>query len=324
MLQKVIDKKKYFTLARLTNHTALISVCVVILVFTILNPRFLSLYSIRNMLLEMAPLLVMAVGITFVLLTGGIDLATGAVSSCTCVITGMYISQTGPIIVLYMVLLGIFIGFLNGFLVTTLKMPSFIVTLCGISVWKCVAVIISGGGSSIIPLNMRYLVNWASKPFLGVPIMFWISFLITFVMYFFQQYTKMGKAIYCFGANGRAARMAGVNTVQAQITAFVLSGVCSAIPGVMYAYKMKSSVPNIGDSLGLMAIASVALGGTSLVGGKGSVLKTFIGVITITAVMSGMNLVGVDAFWKDIVVGAILILAVFINSDSSGRDIVVK
>lgn len=175
MQEKMIEKKKGLALSKIADHTALISVFVVIVVFTILNPRFLSLYSIRNMLLEMAPLLVMAVGITFVLLTGGIDLATGAVASCTCVITGMYISQTGPIIVLYMVLLGIFIGFLNGFLVTTLKMPSFIVTLCGISIWKCVAVIISGGGSSIIPLNMRYLVNWASKPFLGLPLMFWIA-----------------------------------------------------------------------------------------------------------------------------------------------------
>lgn len=318
------SKIRFNLLKEIKKHSTVFSVIGVIVVFTILNPKFLSPYSINNMLLEMAPLLVVASGITFVLLTGGIDLATGAVASCTCVITGMFIADIGPVIVLYMIALGFLIGFLNGILVTRLKLPSFIVTLCATSIWKCVALIISGGGSSIIPLKKRVIVNWASKPVLGVPAMFLISLFVVIILFFFERYTKMGKSILYFGANGRAARIAGVNTNLAQMSAFLICGVCSALGGVMFAYKLKSSVPNVGDSIGLMAIASVALGGTSLAGGKGSVLRTIVGVITITAVLSGMNLVGVDAFWKDIVVGLILIVAVSINSDTSGRDIIVK
>ncbi len=308
----------------LQKYTAFFSVVAVILIFTLLNPKFLSAYSIKNILLELAPLLVVASGITFVLLTGGIDLSTGAVASCTCVITGMYIADIGSIIVLYMIVLGFLIGLTNGFLVTRLKLPSFIVTLCATSIWKCVALIISGGGSSIIPLKMRNLVNWASGTIFGAPVMFWISLTIALILVLFEKYSKMGKSIFCFGANARAATMAGVNTNLAQISAFVICSVCSAIAGVMYAYKMKSSVPNIGDPVGLMAIAAVALGGTSLAGGKGSLLRTIVGVVTITSVLSGMNLVGVDAFWKNIVVGLILIVAVSINSDTKGRDIIVK
>lgn len=318
------DKSTSQLLTSIQKYSAFFSVVAVILTFTILNPKFLSAYSIKNMLLELAPLLVVASGITFVLLTGGIDLSTGAVASCTCVITGMYIATTGPIIVLCMIVLGALIGLINGLLVTRLKLPSFIVTLCATSIWKCVALIISGGGSSIVPLKMRYLVNWASGTFLGAPLMFWIALILTAILCLFEKYSKMGKSIICFGANARASRMAGINTNMAQITAFIICSTCSAIAGIMYAYKMKSSVPNIGDPVGLMAIASVALGGTSLAGGKGSVLRTIVGVVTITAVLSGMNLVGVDAFWKNIVVGLILILAVSINSDTSGRDIIVK
>lgn len=323
-MNKLIGKVKKAEWSKLSNYTSLFSVVLVLLVFTLINPRFLSSYSLQNMMLEMAPLLVIACGITFVLLTGGIDLATGAVASCTCVITGMYIDEVGSVIIIYMIILGIIIGFINGMLVTKLKLPSFIVTLCATSIWKCVALIISGGGSSIVPLNKRYIVNWASELFIGIPVMLWISAVIIAVLFFIQHNTKIGKSIYAVGANGRAARMSGVNTVMAQISALVICAVCSAVAGVMYAYKMKSSVPNVGDPVGLMAIAAVALGGTSLVGGKGSVLRTIIGVATITAVMSGMNMVGVDALWKNIVVGAILILAVSINSDTSDKDLIIK
>ncbi len=315
---------KKFSWYKLSEYSAALSIITVILVFTIVNPRFLSAYSLQNMLLEMAPLLMVAAGITFVLYTGGIDLSTGAVASCSCVITGMYVHEVGMIIVLYMFLLGIAIGVLNGVLVTTLKLPSFIVTLCATSIWKCVALIISGGGSQIIPLKERHLVNWASDSTIILPNMLWLSVLFVIILYFVQRNTTMGRSIYAVGANARAARIAGVNTKKAQITAFVICSTCSSMAGVLYAFKMKSSVPNIGDPVGLMAIAAVALGGTSLAGGKGSVLRTVIGVATIIAVYSGLNMVQVHALWQNIVIGIILIIAVFINSDKSGKDLIIK
>lgn len=115
-----------------------------------------------------------------------------------------------------------------------------------------------------------------------------------------------------------------MDTDKAQIMAFVVSGACSSLAGALYAYKQKSAVPTIGDALTLSAIASIALGGTSMAGGRGSVLRTTIGVITITAITSGLNMMGVDPLWKDIIIGVILIVAVYLNSDTKGRDIIVK
>ncbi len=308
----------------ISKYMCLISVTLVVLIFFVINPKFLSLYSIQNMLLEMAPLLLLAGGITFVLFTGGIDLSAGAVASCTCVLTGLYIDNIGGWIVPLMIVLGVVIGLINGFLITAFKLPSFIVTLCATSIWKCIALISSGGGSKIIPLDKRYLVNWASAPLLGIPVMLWMTLAIIGLLYFIQRNTTVSKSILAVGANARAARMAGTNTVKAQITAMTICSVCSALAGVLYAFKMKSSVPNIGDPLGLMAIAAVALGGTSLAGGKGSVLNTIAGVATIIAVTSGMNIINVHALWKDIVIGVILIIAVFINSDKTGKDVIIK
>ncbi|MEF9896032.1 MAG: ABC transporter permease, partial [Clostridia bacterium] len=136
--------------------------------------------------------------------------------------------------------------------------------------------------------------------------------------------TELGKSIFATGANEKAARLTGVNTVRAKTMAFMLCSTGAALGGAMYAYKLKSSVPTIGDSLYMLGISSVALGGTMFSGGRGSALRTLIGVITVISISSGMNMAGVDPMWKDVVFGLILIFAVAINSDKGGRDIVIK
>lgn len=314
-----------FDMSKCSIYLCIASVLLVVGIFTLINPRFLSLYGIRNLMEEMAPLLLMSGGISFVLFTGGIDLSTGAIASCTCVLTGLYVHEIGNVIILYMIVFGLIIGFINGIIVTKLKLPSFIVTLCTQNIWTCIALVQSKGASSIVPLDKRYLIKWSSSDFFGVPIIFIISVFITVVILLFvERRTVAGKNIFAVGANARSARMAGADTEKAQIYAFVICAVMSAISGVFYAYKLKSSVPTIGDSLGLLAISAVALGGTSMSGGRGSVLRTVVGVLTIVAIYSGMNMSGVDALWKDVVVGIILIIAVYINSDRSGKDIIVK
>ncbi|MDR2523569.1 MAG: ABC transporter permease [Synergistaceae bacterium] len=308
----------------LSRHTYVICALLVIGVFYLINPRFLSLYSVQNMALEAAPLLLMATGISFVLFTGCIDLSTGAVASCVCVLTGTYVAGVGNGIIPLMLFIGLFAGFVNGIIVTKLKVPSFIVTLCAQSVWKCAALVQSGGGSKNIPAASRGVVLWASRQFLSLPVLCWVSFAVMLVFFFVQQKTTVGKSIFAAGANEKAARMAGVDTDGAKIWAFVFSGLGSALSGVLYAYKLKSSVPNIGDPLNLMAISAVALGGTLLSGGKGSVLRTLVGVITVIAISSGMNMAGVDAFWKNITYGVVLILAIIVNSEKGLRDLIVK
>lgn len=317
-------KAKNFKLSNYSQYMCIASVVLVFVIFTCITPNFLSASSLKNLMIEISPLLLMAGGISFVIFTGGIDLGTGAIASCTCVLTGLYVADMGNAILLLMLLTGIVMGLVNGILVTKLKLPSFIVTLCTTNFWSYIALKQAPNGSQIIPMGKREIVNWATADVLGVPVMFLVAIAVVILLFCIQQYTVYGRTIFAVGANVRAARIAGVDSDKAQIAAFMLCGTCSALSGALYAYKLKSAVPTVGNSLGLMAIAAVALGGTSMAGGRGSVLRTMIGVITITAVTSGLNMVGVNALWKDIIIGLILIISVCLNSDTEGRDIIIK
>jgi len=308
----------------LIHNSYIFSAVLVILAFYLINHSFLSLYSLQNMSTEIAPLLPMACGIGFVLYTGGIDLSIGAVASLTCVITGTYVIYTSHWMIPMMLIFGVLVGLLNGFLVSRVKLPSFIVTLCAQSVYRAAAIILSDGMSKTIPIKQRGIVGWATVKFLNFPIILWISVFILLVCLVIERRTQLGKSIFAIGANEKAARLAGVNTRLIKMMAFTLCSVGASIGGIMYAYKLKSSNPAIGDSLYMKAISSVALGGTLFSGGRGSALRTLVGVLTVISISSGMNMAGVNPLWQDVVFGVVLIVAVSINSEKGGRDVIIK
>ena len=317
-------KSKRISFNDLSQYMVVISIVLVFGIFAVLNPNFLSPYSLQNLLTEISPLVLLAGGLSFIIFTGGIDLGAGAMVSATCVISGLYVSRFGNGILPVMLVIGFFLGLLNGVIVTKLKIPSFIVTLCTQNLWAFIALYFCPNGSVAVGMDFRKEIAWITDKVFGIPIIFIVAIAAVIVLYIFQQYTSSGRSIFAVGANIRAARLAGVNTDRAQIMAFVVSGACSSLAGALYAYKQKSAVPTIGDALTLSAIASIALGGTSMAGGRGSVLRTSVGVVTITAITSGLNMMGVDPLWKDIIIGVILIVAVYLNSDTKGRDIIVK
>ena len=317
-------KSKRISFNDLSQYMVVISIVLVFGIFAVLNPNFLSPYSLQNLLTEISPLVLLAGGLSFIIFTGGIDLGAGAMVSATCVISGLYVSRFGNGILPVMLVIGFFLGLLNGVIVTKLKIPSFIVTLCTQNLWAFIALYFCPNGSVAVGMDFRKEIAWMTDKVFGIPIIFIVAIAAVIVLYIFQQYTSSGRSIFAVGANIRAARLAGVNTDRAQIMAFVVSGACSSLAGALYAYKQKSAVPTIGDALTLSAIASIALGGTSMAGGRGSVLRTSVGVVTITAITAGLNMMGVDPLWKDIIIGVILIVAVYLNSDTKGRDIIVK
>lgn len=319
-----MTQKKKFSLSEYSQYMVVVSVVLVFLIFTIMNPRFISAYSLQNMMVEVSPLILLACGLSFIIYTGGTDLGSGAMVSATCVISGLYVTQFGNGILPVMLLVGAVLGLLNGTIVTKLKIPSFIVTLCTQNLWNYIALTLCPGGSVAIDLQLRKTLKWMTAKIAGIPTIFLFAVVAIIILFIFQQFTTSGRAIFAVGANIQAARLAGVDTDRAQIMAFVVSGACSSFAGALYAYKQLSAVPTIGATLTLSAIASIALGGTSMAGGRGSVLRTAVGVVTITAITSGLNMMGVDPLWKDIIIGVILILAVFLNSDTKGRDIIIK
>lgn len=308
----------------LSRYLGILGVVGVTSAFTWINPHFLGPLNVRNILTDTAPLLLMSAGVTLVLLLGSIDLSTGSLCTLTCVITGLYIGDYGNVVIPAMVLVGLAAGMVNGLLFTRLKVPSFIVTLCTSAVWQCFALLISGGAPKGIPIPAWPRIAWTKTLVLGMPILFVLSLLVLLGLYFVERRTVLGREIFAVGANEPAARKMGLNLERAKLFAFMASGVGSALAGVLYAIKLKSSLPTIGLTLNLLAIASVVLGGTALTGGRGGVHRTLIGVVLVILIQNGLNVVGVDAFWQQIVFGALIIVAINLNADKSGSDVIVK
>ncbi len=321
----------YFNSAREKLFKVMPLVCLILVVggFTAINKNFLSSFNITNLLTDASPLLMVAGGLTFVLLLGCIDLSTGSIISCACVITGLSIGTAGsPAMFGAMLILGIIAGMLNGLVYTMLRVPTFVATLCTASIWQCAALLISGGAPKGIPLKQWKVIAWAKfsipTPWFNIPIMFVIAIAFIAILYFIQCRTKVGKTIFAIGANEKAVRMMGRPTVWPKLVAYTLTGIGAAMAGMLYAIKLRSSLPAVGSRLTLMAIASVVLGGTTLTGGIGSVPRTIIGVFLVIALQNGLNVIGVDAFWQDIVFGLLVITAIILNADKSGRDIIIK
>ena len=297
----------------------------IFIVFCLFTENFLSVRNITNILSTAAPLFFVVTGLTFVILTGSVDLSTGAVVSCTCVIVGLYIGEAGNIIILAALAVGVIAGLLNGLLISLLKIPSFIGTLCTMSIWKCAALVLSGSFNKAIPIDQWPVIGWSREVWFVFPVTYVIALVVYLGAIFIERYTTMGKSIYAVGANVGAARMAGINIVKAQIAAYLFSGVGSALSGICYALRLRASTPNIGDTLNLLAMAAVVLGGTSLAGGKGTVSTTLTSVITIVMLQTALKVLGMDVYWQEIVFGIVLVGAIYLNADRSrSKDVIVK
>lgn len=322
--KKKIDFMQYFSFS---------AIIILVAVFTIMDKNFINTANLSNLLSDTAPLLIMACGATLVLLLGSIDLSLGAVCSVVNVLMVKILSSSfkasgdiasATILAFgFSLLFGVVAGFILGYIHVKFKIPSFIASLGFMSIWKSVALLISEAPVSI-PKALWPAINWSKISFgvFGLPFVLAIVLILAF--YLVQSRTAFGKALYAIGGNERASRMAGININRMKIIAFILSGFCSSLGSVFLAAKLKSSAPTVGDPFTLLVVASVALGGTALSGGKGSVLGTVLGVLIVSIIRNGMNFVGVDVFWQNIVFGIVVIAAVAITVDRSGRLIVVK
>lgn len=317
----------------LMNYISFMAIFILVLVFTAMDKSFINHANLKNLLSDTAPLMVMAAGMTFVILLASVDLSTGAICSVANVLVVKFIAQFSEqfgnlyvaAILAYLaaIVFGIFAGLIIGLLSAKLKMPSFIASLGLMSVWKSLALLITAAPISI-PKKSWGSISWFNINFgvIGLPLI--LAMLLIVFFFVLQARTVFGKSIMAIGGNERAARMAGMNVNKAKILAFVLNGACAAVGGIFLAAKLKSSAPTVGDSFTLLVIAAVVLGGTALSGGKGNLLGTILGVFTVSIIRNGMNIVGVDVFWQNIVFGLVILGAIAITTDRSGRSLVIK
>ena len=305
-------------LGKLGPLLALAILCIILALTT--NGKFVSLSNISNLFRQVPIVALMASGLLIVILTGGIDLSAGsilAISTCT---MGMAMKRFGwtntPALLLLGLTTGTFFGIVNGLLLTKLRLPHpFISTLGTKNVCRGLALLITGataiGG---FPAPVLYIGSTDIRMgALRLPVSFLLVIVCLIIIHIFLTYSGLGRKIYSFGGNREATRLAGVNTENVQIFCYAFSGFMCALAGIVYVGRMNSAVPLASQEGDLDAIAACIIGGTRMSGGKGNVIGTLVGAMIITVIRNGCNLLGVSSDLQQIVIGAVIVVAVFID-----------
>ena len=309
----------------LTKILTLASTAAILVVFTAITPSFLGLRNIVNILKDLSPVLVMACGEGYVLMLGSIDLSIGSIASCAAVLLTVLLKWIGPWAYPVVLLYGVLAGVLNGYLHTRLSVPSFIATLSTSAIWQSCAYLLSGGQPLTMLPDVWPYVNWAKVTLFGaVPVLFLAALLVLAAYSMVSRFTTAGHAVRASGSNERATWLMGQNVRRAKVIAFLNAGLGAALGGIFFAVKLKSGIPTVGVQYTMLAIAAAVLGGIQMTGGKGAILMTLLGALLITIIQNGMNVVGVSGLMQQIIFGAILLAAIFVNSDKNHKGLVVK
>jgi ribose transport system permease protein len=282
------------------------------------SPFFLQTNNLLNLLDQSVVTGIVSIGMTFVILTGGIDLSVGSVLGFTAVLMGLTMPHYGiPAGIAVAVISGAGIGLFSGFLVARFGLASFVVTLGVMAIGRSLAYICSGQNSiSNIPPQINDLVY---TPTLGVPSNVATLLVLYVLAWLYLTFTKGGRTIYAIGSNHEAARTAGLSVLFYSVLPYVISGALSAVAGVLLSAQILSIDPLAGTALELDAIAAVVIGGASLYGGRGSIIGTLIGVLIMVMIRNGLNLLGVSPFWQGSAIGGIIIAAVLVERLVSTR-----
>lgn len=287
---------------------------VVCIVFSLATDAFLTTPNLLNIVRQSAPLLIVASAMTFVITTGGIDLSVGSVLALTATLSAVLL-QWGvpwPMVVGMLLCLGAAVGALQGFFIAFEGIPAFIVTLAGLSVIRGIALLITGGYS--IPVDPASGFNVIGRAwFIGVPVPALIAVVVLVVAYLVFNETAFGRYVTGVGANAEAVRRAGVNTRLVTLLVYVLTGAAAALAGIILASRLGSGSSNSGQGFELDVIAAVVLGGTSLFGGRGSVVGTILGALTVAVIANGLILAHLSPFLTPIVTGLIILIAIWLN-----------
>jgi ribose/xylose/arabinose/galactoside ABC-type transport system permease subunit len=315
----------------LLRGRAFIALILVFIVFSAMSPQFLSTGNIVIMSKHVAINALLAIGMTFVILTGGIDLSVGSIVGMTAMIAGGLINEgiilpqlgvivyphTWMIIVLSLIV-GTLMGAISGFVITRFNVAPFIATLGMLYVARGIAGLRNNGYTfpNLIGRpefgNTGFPILGAGN-FLGINYSIWLMIALTIIAYIITTRLPFGRHVYAVGGNERAAELSGVRISRTKVLVYSISGFCSALVGLIIASQLVAAHPATGESFELNAIAAVVLGGTSLAGGRGSMGGTLIGAFVIGVLGDGLVMMGVSSFWQKVIKGAVIVLAVIID-----------
>jgi len=302
---------------------------ILLLAFSILTPSFLTANNLSILAKHVAISAILAVGMTFVVLAGGIDLSVGSVAGLAGMVAGGLLTvgiggHTAGVFVSIAVALFVSagVGLLNGVLVSQLAVAPFIATLGTLYIARGAALLLSQGKT--FP-NLAGTAARGSTGFsilgqsfvFGVPLPVWLMVVIAAVAMVVATRTPFGRHVYAVGGNERAARLAGIRVERVKLLTYCFSSVCAGLVGLIIASQLESAHPATGETFELNAIAAVVLGGTSLMGGRGSIAGSIIGAFVIGVLADGLVMIGVSEFWQIVIKGAVIVLAVTVDQMQS-------
>lgn len=303
----------------LRDAGTLIGLLIIIITFSFLSPVFFTIPNLLNILQQSSINALIALGMTLVIISGGIDLSVGPTAALSAVLgaTMMVAGVPVPLAILATLGIGAICGVFSGSLVAYAGLQPFIVTLGGLSLFRAVALIYTGGNPVFgIPTEFRSLIN---SEIFGIPTPIVIVAVIALVLWTVMNKTPLGEYILAVGGNEEAARVAGVPVKRTKVTVFVISGTLASLASLILIGRLGAAEPTIGNLWELDAIAAAAIGGASLMGGKGSVIGTIIGAIILGALRNGLTLLNIQAFYQLLATGLIIIIAMLIDRATRGK-----
>jgi ribose transport system permease protein len=310
-----LEKLNMQSITRQEWFGALVAVLVLGVLLSIASPYFLNARNLSNILVQASVVALLAGGQTFVILTAGVDLAVGAVTALAGAVAGYMMVKLGInpyLAILAAFAIGASVGLFNGYLVAFVGIPSFIVTLGGLTLWRGLAFDATGGfDMSGMPAPLPFIGYGELFGLVPMPIVIMALFYI--FMAFVLSSTKLGRYVYAIGSNEMGARQVGINIRWYKLGVYVVSGLCCALAAIVLMGRMDSSSGKMAQMAELDAIAAVILGGTSLFGGRGSLWGSLLGAILITMIRNGMNLLEISQFKQMMAIGAVVIIAVWID-----------
>ena len=314
MKEKLSNKKRTFKeISSLFSIGPILSLIVLCIIVSFLSDKFFTALNLVNVIKQITCYAVLGIGMTFVIIGGGIDISVGSQVGLWAVVSSLVAVNTGSVFlaVTAILVLGAATGFIQGSIVARLSLPPFIVTMAGQMIMRgLITAITNGQPITGLPDGLRWFGIGKIGP-LSVPIV--ISIVLFIIGHIVLTKTRSGRYIFALGSNRQAAKVTGINVVKFQIITYMVAGVCAAVASLILTGRLGSAISNGGLNYEGDAIAATVVGGTSMSGGEGNLLGTFIGAAIMGVIRNGLNLLQVQAAWQDIVVGGVILFAVILD-----------
>lgn len=301
----------------ISKYQSIIGLVIFSIIISVMNERFMTSSNILNILRQTSINSIIAAGMTFVIITGGIDLSVGSSLALSGAVAAFLISTGTPlgIALIVALLVGASIGFLNGVAITKGKLQPFIVTLATMTIFRGATMVFTDGKpiSTGYEKSAEILSKLGNGYLLGIPIPIIIMIVVFIIGYFILTQTTFGRYVYSLGGNEDATKLSGVNTDRVKILVYSISGFLAALAGIIITARLSSAQPTAGSGYELDAIAAVVLGGTSLSGGVGSILGTVTGALIIGVLNNALNLMNVSSYYQLLAKGVVILIAVLLD-----------